>query len=127
MLHIMNMLTSSVVLLYCIYKKNSRLPAASQNPVLLLCVLRTGREVPCIVIAMVPFFSTLCFRLLDPFFSLLIPCLLVHHHFKGRNKGNCAEVQPQQPGSAEGEDGLQTARKELEPTPQLHAADDPIY
>ena len=38
-----------------------------------------------------------------------------------------AEVQPQQPGSAEGEDGLQTARKELEPTPQLHAADDPIY
>ena len=38
-----------------------------------------------------------------------------------------AEVQPQQPGSAEGEDGLQTAWKELEPTPQLHAADDPIY
>ena len=38
-----------------------------------------------------------------------------------------AEVQPQQPGSAKGEDGLQTARKELEPTPQLHAADDPIY
>ena len=37
------------------------------------------------------------------------------------------KVQPQQPGSAEGEDGLQTARKELEPTPQLHAADDPIY
>ena len=39
----------------------------------------------------------------------------------------CAEVQPQQPGSAEGEDGLQMARQELEPTPQLHAADDPIY
>ena len=38
-----------------------------------------------------------------------------------------AEVQPQQPGSAEGEDGLQTAREELEPTPQLHAAGDPIY
>ena len=38
-----------------------------------------------------------------------------------------AEVQPQQPGSAEGEDGLQMARQELEPTPQLHAADDPIY
>ncbi|XP_020954616.1 myeloid-associated differentiation marker-like [Sus scrofa] len=38
-----------------------------------------------------------------------------------------AEVQPQQPGSAEGEDELQTAWKELEPTPQLHAADDPIY
>ena len=38
-----------------------------------------------------------------------------------------AEVQPQQPGTAEGEDGLQTAWKELEPTPQLHAADDPIY
>ena len=41
--------------------------------------------------------------------------------------GMSAEVQPQQLGSAEGEDGLQTARKELEPTPQLHAADDPIY
>lgn len=38
-----------------------------------------------------------------------------------------AGVQPQQPGSDEGEDGLQMARKELEPTPQLHAADDPIY
>ena len=38
-----------------------------------------------------------------------------------------AEIQPQQPGSAKGEDGLQMARKELEPTPQLHAADDPIY
>ena len=41
--------------------------------------------------------------------------------------GFTAEVQPQQPGSAEGEDGLQTSWKELEPTPQLHAADDPIY
>ena len=35
--------------------------------------------------------------------------------------------EPQQPGSAEGEAGLQTVWKELQPTPQLHAADDPIY
>ena len=27
----------------------------------------------------------------------------------------------------DGQDGLQMAWKELEPTPQLHAADDPIY
>ena len=38
-----------------------------------------------------------------------------------------AGVQPQQPGSDEGEEGLQMARKELESTPQLHAADDLIY
>ena len=38
-----------------------------------------------------------------------------------------ARVQPQQPGDDEQEEGLQKARKELEPTPQLHAADDPIY
>lgn len=60
-------------------------------------------------------------------------CLIIKMCFAGmsttrKEKARInAEVQPQQPGSAEGEDGLQTARKELEPTPQLHAADDPIY
>lgn len=44
-----------------------------------------------------------------------------HFHWKS------AKVQLQQPGSDEGEDGLQMVWKELEPTPQFHAADDPIY
>lgn len=37
-----------------------------------------------------------------------------------------AGVQPQQPGDNEQEDGLQTARKELEQTPSANAADDPF-